>query len=404
MLQGKNVLLGVSGSIAAYKAATLASALKKEHCNVHVLMTKNAMEFIAPLTFETLTEHRVLTDPFDRNFEYNVEHVALAKQADLVLVAPATANILAKLANGIADDMLTTTILACKCPKLAAPAMNTGMYENPVTQSNLERLRNFGWEIITPDSGLLACGDVGAGKMPEPQALLEQVKRCLLFGQQGKDLSGLRILVTAGPTQEAIDPVRYITNHSSGKMGYAIAGAAARRGATVSLVSGKTALPTPEGVERIDIISAQDMFHAVTKRSKEQDIIIKAAAVADYCPAEIADDKIKKKEGDMSISLVRTPDILQYLGDHRPKGQYLCGFSMETKDMMENSRKKLEKKKIQMIAANNLKESGAGFGVDTNVLTLITKEGKQELPLLSKEALADILLDEILRHRRELDV
>jgi phosphopantothenoylcysteine decarboxylase/phosphopantothenate--cysteine ligase len=404
MLQGKTVLLGVSGSIAAYKAAALASALKKEHCNVHVLMTKNAMEFIAPLTFETLTEHRVLTDPFDRNFEYNVEHVALAKQADLVLVAPATANILAKLANGIADDMLTTTILACKCPKLAAPAMNTGMYENPVTQSNLERLRNFGWEIITPDSGLLACGDVGAGKMPEPQALLEQVKRYLLFGQQGKDLSGLRILVTAGPTQEAIDPVRYITNHSSGKMGYAIAGAAARRGATVSLVSGKTALPTPEGVERIDIISAQDMFHAVTKRSKEQDIIIKAAAVADYCPAEIADDKIKKKEGEMSISLVRTPDILQYLGDHRPKGQYLCGFSMETKDMMENSRKKLEKKKIQMIAANNLKESGAGFGVDTNVLTLITKEGKQELPLLSKEALADILLDEILRHRRELDV
>ena len=403
MLQGKTVLLGVSGSIAAYKAAALASALKKEHCDVYVLMTKNAMEFIAPLTFETLTEHKVLSDPFDRNFEYNVEHVALAKKADLVLVAPATANTLAKLAYGIADDMLTTTVLACKCPKLAAPAMNTAMYENPATQANLKRLQAFGWDIIAPDSGLLACGDVGPGKMPEPQALLEQVKQNLLQRRQAQDMKGLRVLVTAGPTQEAIDPVRYITNHSSGKMGYAIAGAAARRGAIVSLISGRTALQTPTGVMRVDVVSAQDMFDAVVQRSKEQDIIIKAAAVADYRPAETANDKIKKKEEEsLSISLVRTPDILQYLGEQRPKGQYLCGFSMETKDMVENSRKKLEKKKIQMIAANNLKESGAGFGVDTNVLTLITKNWKQELPLLSKGALADILLDEILKHRNEI--
>ena len=403
MLQGKTVLLGVSGSIAAYKAAALASALKKEHCDVYVLMTKNAMEFIAPLTFETLTEHKVLSDPFDRNFEYSVEHVALAKKADLVLVAPATANTLAKLAFGIADDMLTTTVLACKCPKLAAPAMNTAMYENPATQANIERLRAFGWDIIAPDSGLLACGDVGPGKMPEPQALLEQVKENLLQGQEAQDMKGLRVLVTAGPTQEAIDPVRYITNHSSGKMGYAIAGAAARRGAVVSLISGRTALQTPAGVTRVDVVSAQDMFDAVVQRSKEQDIIIKAAAVADYRPAEPANDKIKKKEEEsLSIPLVRTPDILKYLGEQRPKGQYLCGFSMETKDMVENSRKKLEKKKIQMIAANNLKESGAGFGVDTNVLTLITKNWKQELPLLSKEALADILLDEILKHRNEI--
>ncbi len=402
MLQGKTVLLGVTGSIAAYKAAALASALKKERCNVHVLMTRNAMEFIAPRTFETLTEHRALFDTFDRNFEYKVEHIALAKQADLVMIAPATANVLAKLAYGIADDMLTTTVLACRCPKMAAPAMNTGMYENPATQSNMERLRMFGWDIVEPASGLLACGDVGAGKMPEPEQLLEVIKSRLLNEKKVRDLEGLRILVTAGPTREAIDPVRYITNHSSGKMGYAIAEAAARRGAMVTLVSGKTDLKTPDSVERIDIVSAQEMFDAVTSRSAQQDIIIKAAAVADYRPAEVADDKIKKTDGEMSISLIRNPDILQYLGEHRPKGQYLCGFSMETRDMVENSRKKLEKKKIQMIAANNLKESGAGFEVDTNVLTLITRENKQELPLLSKEAVADILLDEIMKHRKEI--
>lgn len=403
MLEGKTVLLGITGSIAAYKAAALASALKKERCNVRVLMTRNAMEFISPRTFDTLTEHRTLFDTFDRSFEYNVEHIALAKQADLVMIAPATANVLAKLANGIADDMLTTTVLACRCPKLAAPAMNTGMYENPATQANLERLRMFGWEIVEPAEGLLACGDVGLGKMPEPEQLLEHIKACLLEREQRRDMEGIRVLVTAGPTQEAIDPVRYITNYSSGKMGYSIAEAAAKRGAVVTLVTGKTNLKTSVSLERIDVVSAQDMFDAVTSRSAQQDIIIKAAAVADYRPAEVANDKLKKKDGEMFISLVRNPDILQYLGEHRPKGQYLCGFSMETKDMVENSRKKLEKKKIQMIAANNLKESGAGFGVDTNVLTLITKERKQELPLLSKDAVSDILLDEILKHRAEID-
>ncbi|MGI6499166.1 MAG: bifunctional phosphopantothenoylcysteine decarboxylase/phosphopantothenate--cysteine ligase CoaBC [Oscillospiraceae bacterium] len=402
MLEGKTVLLGVTGSIAAYKAAALASALKKERCNVRVLMTRNAMEFVAPRTFETLTEHRVLFDTFDRNFEYNVEHIALAKQADLVIIAPATANVLAKLANGIADDMLTTTVLACRCPKLAAPAMNTGMYENPVTQANLERLRAFGWEVVAPAEGLLACGDVGAGKMPEPRQLLEHVKARLEQKPPRRDMEHLRVLVTAGPTREAIDPVRYITNRSTGKMGYSIAEAAAKRGAVVTLVTGQTNLTTSPFLERVNVVSAREMFDAVTRRSAQQDIIIKAAAVADYRPAEVANDKLKKKDGEMILSLVRNPDILQYLGEHRPEGQYLCGFSMETRDMVENSQKKLRKKKIQMIAANNLKESGAGFGVDTNVLTLITKEDVKELPLLTKEAAADILLDEILRHRAEI--
>ena len=402
MLQGKTVLLGVSGSIAAFKAAALASALKKEHCNVHVLMTKNALEFVGMQTFETLTEHKVLFDTFDRSFEYNVEHVALAKQADLVVIAPATANVLAKLSHGLADDMLTTTVLACRCPKMAAPAMNTGMYENPATQANLDRLRSFGWELIEPAAGLLACGDVGKGKMSEPEEILACIKARLLHQQPQRDMEGLHVLVTAGPTREAIDPVRYLTNHSSGKMGYAVAEAAAKRGAAVTLVSGPTNLPSPAEVERINVISAQEMFAAVTSRSSQQDIIVKAAAVADYRPANVADDKLKKSDGDLSIALVRNPDILQYLGEHRPKGQYLCGFSMETRDMVEQSRKKLEKKRIQMIAANNLKETGAGFGVDTNVLTLITRDSQQELPLLSKEAVADILLDEILKHRLEL--
>ena len=400
MLKNKTVLLGVTGGIACYKAAALASALVKQHCTVHVIMTKNATEFISPLTFEQLTGNRTVTDTFDRNHTFQVEHVALADRADLVLIAPATANILAKLAHGIADDMLSTTVLACNCKKIAAPAMNTKMYENPVTQDNLQTLRHYGWEIIEPASGRLACGAVGKGKMPEPEDLLESVMHALVHEP---DLTGLRVLVTAGPTQEALDPVRYLTNHSTGTMGYAIARAAAARGATVTLVSGPTALRPPQYVETIPVISAQEMFDAVISRSAEQDIIIKAAAVADYRPASVSDQKIKKAAEELgsSLSLVRTPDILAWLGEHKPDGQFLCGFSMETQDLLENSKKKLIKKHLDLIAANSFKEEGAGFGTSTNRITLISHEGMQPLPLLSKDETAHRLLDEIVQMRNE---
>lgn len=397
-LKGKTVLLGVTGGIACYKSANLASALVKQGANVQVLMTKNATEFIGPHTFESLTGNRVSVDTFDRNYQFQVEHIALADQADLVLVAPATANVLAKLAHGLADDMLTTTILACNCPKIAAPAMNTKMYENPVTQDNLDILRKYGWEIVEPASGRLACGAVGRGKMPEPEDLLETVLHAL---SHEKDMTGLKVLVTAGPTREALDPVRYLTNHSTGKMGYAIARAAAARGASVTLVSGPVNLKKPPYMEVVDIVSAQDMFDAVTSRAPDQDIIIKAAAVADYRPATVAEDKIKKSgnDSDLSLPLCRTGDILAWLGEHRAPGQFLCGFSMETRDMVANSKKKLEKKHIDLIAANNLKQAGAGFGVDTNVLTLIAADGAKELPLMSKEEAAHALLDEIMGRR-----
>ena len=397
-LKGKTVLLGVTGGIACYKSANLASALVKQGANVQVVMTRNATEFIGPHTFESLTGNRVSVDTFDRNYQFQVEHIALADQADLVLVAPATANVLAKLAHGLADDMLTTTILACNCPKIAAPAMNTKMYENPVTQDNLDILRKYGWEIVEPASGRLACGAVGKGKMPEPEDLLECVLHAL---SHEKDMTGLKVLVTAGPTREALDPVRYLTNHSTGKMGYAIAKAAAARGAEVTLVSGPVNLKKPPYMEVVDIVSAQDMFEAVTSRAPTQDIIIKAAAVADYRPANLAEDKIKKSgnDSDLSLPLSRTSDILAWLGQHRSPGQFLCGFSMETRDMVENSKQKLEKKHIDLIAANNLKQEGAGFGVDTNLLTLISPDGAKELPLMSKEEAAHALLDEIMGRR-----
>ena len=397
-LKGKTVLLGVTGGIACYKSANLASALVKQGANVQVVMTRNATEFIGPHTFESLTGNRVSVDTFDRNYQFQVEHIALADQADLVLVAPATANVLAKLAHGLADDMLTTTILACNCPKIAAPAMNTKMYENPVTQDNLDILRKYGWEIVDPASGRLACGAVGKGKMPEPEDLLECVLHAL---SHEKDMTGLKVLVTAGPTREALDPVRYLTNHSTGKMGYAIAKAAAARGAEVTLVSGPVNLKKPPYMEVVDIVSAQDMFEAVTSRAPTQDIIIKAAAVADYRPANLAEDKIKKSgnDADLSLPLSRTSDILAWLGQHRSPGQFLCGFSMETRDMVENSKQKLEKKHIDLIAANNLKQEGAGFGVDTNLLTLISPDGAKELPLMSKEEAAHALLDEIMSRR-----
>ena len=394
MLKGKTVVLGVTGGIACYKAASLASALVKQHANVQVLMTANATQFIAPITFEQLTGNKALVDTFDRNFQHKVEHISVADQADFVLIAPATANVLAKLAHGLADDMLTTTVLACNCPKAAAPAMNTKMYENPVTQDNLNILRRYGWEIIEPASGRLACGAVGKGKMPEPEDLLEV---CLHQLSHEKDMVGKRILVTAGPTREALDPVRYITNHSTGKMGYAIAKAASARGAQVTLVSGPVNLAKPGYMEVVDITSAQDMYEAVTSRADDMDIIIKAAAVADYRPATVADNKMKKKEGEMSIPLDRTKDILAYLGQNKRPGQFLCGFSMETENMLENSRKKLTKKNLDLIAANNLKVAGAGFGVDTNILTLIGPDSELELPMLSKDQAANALLDEILR-------
>lgn len=398
MLQGKTVVLGVTGGIAAYKMPNLASALVKLGCNVQVLMTQNATQFITAVTFETLTGNKALVDTFDRNFSFQVEHIAVADQADLVMIAPATANVIAKLAHGLADDMLTTTVLACNCPKIVVPAMNTKMYENPVTQDNLNILRRYGWEVVEPASGYLACGAVGKGKLPEPEALLQVILHNLAHE---KDMMGKKVLVTAGPTQEALDPVRCLTNHSSGKMGYAIAQAAARRGAQVTLVSGPVALKRLPYVETVDVVSAQEMFEAVTTRAAEQDIIIKAAAVADYRPMVVAEDKMKKSDDALSIPLERTQDILGWLGQHRQPGQFLCGFSMETQNMVENSRKKLEKKRVDMIAANNLKVEGAGFGVDTNLLTLITKDGLDELPMVTKEAAADLLLDSILKRVEE---
>ncbi len=393
MLKGKTILLGVTGSIAAYKIAYLASALVKAGAKVHVLMTKNATNFINPITFETLTGNKCLIDTFDRNFQFSVEHVSLAKEADVFLVAPASANVIGKLAHGIADDMLTTTFMACTCPKIISPAMNTRMYENPITQDNLKTLEHYGMEVIRPASGYLACGDTGAGKMPEPETLFEYILRTVGYP---KDLAGKKILITAGPTREAIDPVRYITNHSTGKMGYAIAKSAAYRGAEVTLVTGPVAIKPPMFVKVVPIESAEDMFQAVTNAAPEQDIIIKAAAVADYRPAVVGQDKIKKTEGDMSIFLERTKDILGWLGQHRTPGQFLCGFSMETRDMLENSRAKLARKNIDMIVANNLKVEGAGFGTDTNVVTIITKDSEKELPKMSKEQVADELLTQIL--------
>lgn len=396
MLKGKTVLLGVTGSIAAYKIAYLASALKKLHAQVHVLMTQNATNFINPITFETLTGNKCLVDTFDRNFQFSVEHVSIAKQADVVMIAPASANVIGKLAHGIADDMLTTTIMACKCKKIVSPAMNTNMYENPIVQDNLAILQHYGYEVIEPASGYLACGDTGAGKMPEPEMLLDYILREIA---KEKDLLGRKVLVTAGPTQEAIDPVRYITNHSSGKMGYALAKAAMLRGADVTLVSGPCAIEPPPFVKLVPVVTAKEMFDAVTSVSFEQDIIIKAAAVADYRPANVYEDKVKKHEEQMSIKLEKTDDILGYLGEHRLPGQFLCGFSMETQNMLGNSRAKLGKKHLDMVAANNLKVAGAGFQGDTNVLTLITQDEEVSLPLMSKEDAAGKILDKILLER-----
>lgn len=396
MLNGKHIVLGVTGGIACYKACELASLLVKQHADVQVIMTENATKFVTPITFEQLTGNKALTDTFDRNFVHSVEHISVADKADMVIIAPATANIIAKLAHGIADDMLTTTVLACRCPKAVAPSMNTAMLENPVTQDNIETLRHYGWEIIEPDSGRLACGAVGKGKLPTPERLLEAV---LHTAAHEKDMKGMKVLVTAGPTREALDPVRYLTNHSSGKMGYAIAKAASRRGAEVTLVSGKTDLAKPAYVNVVDITTAQDMYDAVIAESESADVIIKAAAVADYRPASVSDNKIKKTDGDMSIPLERTKDILKTLGENKKDGQFLCGFSMETENMIENSRAKLARKNLDMIAANNVKVDGAGFGVDTNILTLITEDDQKQLPIMSKDEAANALLDEILSKR-----
>ncbi|MBQ1993877.1 MAG: bifunctional phosphopantothenoylcysteine decarboxylase/phosphopantothenate--cysteine ligase CoaBC [Lachnospiraceae bacterium] len=392
MLKGKTIVLGVTGSIAAYKIANLASMLSKLHADIQVIMTQNATNFINPITFETLTGNKCLIDTFDRNFQYSVEHVALAKKADVVLVAPASANVIGKMANGIADDMLTTTILACRCKKIVSPAMNTNMYENPIVQDNIEKLKRFGIEVIEPDVGLLACKDVGAGKMPSEEVLLDYILREVRFE---KDFEGKKILVTAGPTVESIDPVRFISNHSTGKMGYAIAKVAMQRGAEVTLVTGPVDIEPPRFVNVINIKSAEDMYNAVVENFEKTDIVIKAAAVADYTPVSVADDKMKKKDGDMSIPLKRTKDILKYLGENRRADQFLCGFSMETENMLENSKRKLEKKNVDMIVANNLKVEGAGFGVDTNVVTLITKDDCKELPIMTKEEVAAAILDEI---------
>ena len=392
MLQGKTVVLGVTGSIAAYKMANLVSMLVKQRADVNVIMTKNAMNFIHPTTFETLTGHKCLVDTFDRNFEFQVEHIALAKRADLFLVAPASANVIGKIAGGIADDMLTTTIMACKAPKYIAPAMNTNMYENPVVQDNLKKLIQYGYHIISPDSGRLACGDTGKGKLPTEEVLMSYVLRELRYE---KDLTGRKVLVTAGPTREALDPVRFISNHSTGKMGYAIARCAMERGADVTLVTGPVQIAPPLFVKVVPVVSAQDMFEAVRDIHADMDFIIKSAAVADYTPLTTADQKLKKQDADMSIPLKRTVDILQYLGDHRKEGQVICGFAMETQDLIENARKKLDKKHVDMIAANNLKVQGAGFGTDTNVVTLIRKDGMRELPILSKDEVAKEILDEM---------
>ena len=395
-LQGKCVLLGITGGIAAYKIANVASGLRKAGATVHVIMTENATKFITPLTFETLTNNRCVVDTFARDFQYDVKHISLAKAADLILIAPATANVIAKLANGLADDMLTTTVLAARCKKLVAPAMNTAMLENPITQDNLAKLKKYGFGIIEPAVGMLACKDVGSGKLPEPETLLDCIAMELA---RDKDMAGLHVTVTAGPTQEALDPVRYLTNHSTGRMGYAIAREAMLRGADVTLISGPTALKPVPGVKTVDVVSAKDMFEAVQAALPETDILVKAAAVADYRPVSIAEDKIKKQDGDMAIPLERTDDILGWVAEHRHPGLFVCGFSMETRDMIENSRKKLARKHLDMIAANNLKVAGAGFGVDTNVVTILTADGIQELPLMGKDQVAAKLLDAILERR-----
>ena len=393
MLTGKTVVLGVTGSIAAYKIANLASMLSKLHAKIHVLMTENATNFINPITFETLTGHKCLIDTFDRNFQYSVEHVSIAKKADVVLVAPASANVIGKIAGGIADDMLTTTVMACPCPKIIAPAMNTNMFENSIVQENMDKLKRHGYTIIQPDVGLLACKDVGAGKLPSEELLLEYILKEIRFE---KDLVDKNLLVTAGPTIEAIDPVRFISNHSTGKMGYAIAQVAMQRGANVTLVTGPTNIEPPAFVNVVPVKSAAEMFDAVTSVSDKQDIIIKAAAVADYTPEQVATEKIKKKDGDNQIRLTRTKDILKYLGEHKKEGQFLCGFSMETEHMLENSQKKLHKKNLDMVVANNVKVDGAGFGVDTNVVTFIGADEVKELPMMTKDEVAVALLDEIL--------
>lgn len=394
MLQGKTVVLGVTGSIAAYKIASLASKLVKLHADVHVLMTQNATNFITPITFETLTGNKCLIDTFDRNFQFDVAHVSLAKKADVMLIAPASANVIGKIANGIADDMLTTTVMASTAPVLISPAMNTHMYENPIVQDNLQKLERFGYKIIAPAVGMLACHDVGAGKMPEPEMLLDWILREIACK---KDLQGKKILVTAGPTQEAVDPVRYLTNHSTGKMGYALARCAMLRGADVTLVTGPTAITPSPFVQTVAVTSAEEMYQEVTKRAAEQNAIIMAAAVADYRPATVSAEKQKKQAGDTVLPLSRTKDILAYLGEHKPAGQFLCGFSMETQHMLENSRAKLKRKHLDMICANNLKVAGAGFGTDTNVVTLIQAQKEQELPLQSKEAVGHAILDVIAK-------
>lgn len=396
-LTGKTVILGITGGIAAYKMANVASGLRKAGANVHVIMTKNATEFITPLTFETLTNNRCIVDTFDRNFQYDVAHISLAKAADLILIAPATANVIAKLAHGQADDMLTTTVLAARCRKLVAPAMNTAMLENPITQDNLKILEHYGFGIIQPAVGLLACKDVGSGKLPEPEVLLDAIARELA---REKDLAGVHVTVTAGPTQESLDPVRFLTNHSSGKMGYAIAREAMLRGAEVKLISGPVALAPVPGVELVKITTAQDMLEAVQAALPQTDILIKAAAVADYRPATVAGEKLKKKDGELSIPLERTADILAWVSENRHPGLFVCGFSMETENMLENSRGKLIKKGLDMIVANNLKTQGAGFGVETNVVTLITKDEIRELPLMGKDEVAGKLLDEIQKRRK----
>ena len=396
MLKGKTVVLGVTGSIAAYKMANVASMLVKLHADVHVIMTENACQFITPVTFETLTGNKCMVDTFDRNFQFHVAHISIAKKADVLLVAPASANVIGKLANGIADDMLTTTAMACTCQKIVAPAMNTNMYHNPILQDNLKKLEGYGFTVIAPEKGLLACRDIGDGKMPSEDVLVGHILREIAHE---KDLAGMKVIVTAGPTQESVDPVRYITNHSTGKMGYELAKAAMLRGAEVTLVSGVTNLEPPMFVDYVQVKSAGDMFEAMKSRFLDNDIIIKAAAVADYKPKSYSDEKTKKKDGEMSIELDRTQDILKYLGEHRREGQFYCGFSMETQNMLENSAAKLEKKKLDMVVANNLKVAGAGFGVDTNVVTMITKNGVQELPLMSKNEVAGQLLSAILRQR-----
>ncbi len=396
MLKGKTVLVCVSGGIASYKMANCVSMLVKLHADVHVIMTKNATNFINPITFETLTSHKCIVDTFDRNFEFNVSHVSLGKKADVCLVSPATANVIGKIANGIADDMLTTTVMACRCKVIIAPAMNTAMYHNPIVQDNIEKLKRFGYELIAPDSGYLACGDMGEGKMPSEEVLVDYI---LHEAAYKKDMKGLKVIVSAGPTMEAIDPVRYISNHSSGKMGYELAKAASRRGAEVTLVSGKTNIRPPEFVDVVNVVSAQDMFNVFKEKYMDYDIIIKAAAVADYKPAHTASEKIKKKDGDMTIELCRNEDIIKYMGHNKRKGQFICGFSMETQNMIENSRAKIDKKNIDMIVANNLKQSGAGFGTDTNIVTIITKDETIQLEKMSKEEVSVKILDFILKKR-----